>query len=201
MTPPVDPIGSRRRFGAPRYGTAIATGLITLAALAGHGDLRAGGFEASWDGKATIPFVQWVGHDSLRAEPGYVLVRDETAWHDLWARHRGGPEGEGAIARHFAPKVDFDRCMVVAHFRGRVVNGDGEVVGEVREFDDHVRIRFESSTFQTFGFDDRGGAVNAQPYGIWVIERSDKPVVVERAVRALKKADVEWHEAARFQGH
>jgi hypothetical protein len=143
-------------------------------------------------------YVQWVGPDSKHPAPGFVLVGDDAAWRALWAAHTGTPEARAG--RHGAPKIDFGSCMVVAHFRGPSVNHDGEVLASLDLGGDVVRLRFESWSFQTSGPDGRGGAVETTPYGIWVVPRSDAPIVVERRSEGLKSDPVRWVEAHRFAG-
>src|SRR5688500_16578533 len=77
----------------------------------------------------SVPLVQLTGHDSQRTKPGFFLVRADQPWRRLWAEHCGKPTDDGmSMARHVAPKIDFDRCLVVAYFAGSKVNSDGAVV-------------------------------------------------------------------------
>ena len=50
--------------------------------------------------------------------------------------------------------------------------------------------------YQTAGPD--GGGKRATPYGIFVLPRSDKELVVEEGVRTLKNEPPKWNELARF---
>ncbi len=156
------------------------------------------GAVSSGGGGEELPFVQWAGAESAH-ESGFVLVRDEAAWRAMWGGHTGKEAAAGgAMNRHAAPEVNFDRCMVVAFFRGPATNEDGEVVREVAEVGGAVRVRFTSDTFQTASFDGSGGAVKTTPFGIWVLPITDQPIVIEEGTMELKDRPLEWREVKRF---
>jgi hypothetical protein len=165
--------------------------LIALAACSAAGVIAAPALRRG----AELPYVQWVGSQSQHA-PGFTLVRDEESWRDLWQEHTAADAG--TTGRHFAPQVDFERCMVVAYFRGLATNEDGETVRAVDEADEHVRIRFVSDTFQTASFDGSGGTVRTSPFGIWVLPATTKAVVVEEGNAELKDRPLKWREVHRF---
>lgn len=144
------------------------------------------------------PYVQWVGPDSKIDHADFQLIRDEAAWNTLWQSHTGKPPAPGTEGRHAAPKIDFAQCAIVACFRGRATNEDGEVLESILTTNDGLRLRFESSGFQTFGPGPDGGAVKTTPYGIWVIPATSKPIIVEEARRELKDEPVTWKEVKRF---
>ncbi len=143
--------------------------------------------------------VQWAGAAS-KHPAGFALVLDQAAWRALWSAHTGSPASHSPPGRHAAPIIDFTRCMVVAWFTGPTTNTDGVLLETVAVGKDLVRLRVEHSTFQTAGQDGRGGAVDTTPFGIWVIPRSDAPIVVEEARRSLKRDPVTWVEVHRFKG-
>jgi hypothetical protein len=143
-------------------------------------------------------YVQWVGADSEHPEPGFVLARDDYAWSSLWAAHTGRSIVEVHGARHGAPKIDFTTCMVVARFHGPATNQDGEVLTSLEVGDDALRLRFESTTFQTHVRDGPKRPVRTRPYGIWVVPRVDTPIVIEHRAAGLKSDPVRWVEVHRF---
>jgi hypothetical protein len=157
------------------------------------------GMSAPTPAKDTLPAVQIVGHDSRIMAPRFVLVRDQATWDALWAEHTGAAIKGGAMGRHAAPKIDFSRFMVIGAFGGAVINTDGEEAQSVTVTDDLVRVRYESSTFQTSSFGGNGDSgVKTSPFGLWVIEASKSPVVIEEARRGLKDSPVSWKEVKRF---
>ncbi|MFN0134400.1 MAG: hypothetical protein ACKVW3_17945 [Phycisphaerales bacterium] len=164
---------------------------IVLMAGAVVAQQQAGGI-----GAARPPLVQWVGHESKHMA-GFVMARDEAAWRKVWAAHTGA-DGEGAMRRHAAPKIDFERCMVVGRFAGARTNHDGEEAVSVEDRGDAVVVRFMASTFQTSGPD--GGGVATTPFGLWVVPAAKKPVVIEEGRMGLKGSAVRWEEVARLPG-
>lgn len=142
------------------------------------------------------PMVQWIGHES-KHPAGFVVVRDDEAWRTLWARHTGKPaDDRGAMHRYVAPRIDFERCMVVGHFAGPSVNADGEVAATFHETGDNLVIRFVSSTFQSSG--PGGGGANTTPFGLWVVPASTLPIVIEEGRHGGKQGALTWEEAARL---
>ncbi len=176
--------------------TPLAVGIAVLAgtALFGVGIARP---------EAPLPpCVQWVGHDSKFTEPGFRLVRDEESWKTLWAAHTGHAREYGAIGRHAAPKIDFERYMVVAYFRGPTTNRDGEVLETVHPGEDRLVLRFESWSFQTASFSGPDKGVATTPYGLWVVPASDSEIVIEegRPSTGLKADPIVYKEVFRFAG-
>jgi hypothetical protein len=170
--------------------------LMVASVVAVVGILGAGGAGVPGGLADKPPCVQWVGHWTQRAEPGFVIVRDEAAWRSLWAEHTGLDVKDGAMKRHAAPKVDFERWMVVGCFRAATINGDGEVARSVMEDGSVLRVRYVSSSFQTAG--PGGGGVDVRPYGLWVVPATDKPVVVERGhITKDPREGVRWDEVWR----
>ncbi len=169
-----------------------------IVALAACGVLV--GAASSGSGGKGLPFVQWAGAESAH-EAGFVLVRDEAAWRALWGSHTGqAGAGGGAMNRHAAPEVNFDRCVVVAFFRGPSTNEDGEVVRAVDEVGGRVRVRFSCDSFQTASsLDGKGGAVQTTPFGIWVLPATEKGIVIEEGTAELKDRPLEWREVKRFE--
>lgn len=144
--------------------------------------------------------VQFVGHDSKIETPRQVLITDEAAWAKLWAEHTGIEATFSPPLRNAVPRMDFTRFMVVGVFRGKTVNSDGEIASGVLIGDDAVRVRYERSTFQTMSAGpgpDKGQ--QTQPFGIFVIDRSNKLVVLEEGRRSLKNQPLKWTEVKRFE--
>jgi hypothetical protein len=141
----------------------------------------------------SLPYVQWVGKQTHRQESGFVIIRHDAAWQELWQAHTGNQGG----GRYAAPLIDFAHCQVVASFVGPTVNRDGQLARSVQERDDALVVRFESSSFQTAGDDARGGAVDTNPFGIWVIPASHKQVIVEEG-HLSKTGPTRWEAVHRF---
>src|SRR5205085_2843738 len=106
--------------------------------------------------------------------------RDEAAWQALWGAHTGrDPAAGGVMDRHAAPLVNFDRCLVVAFFRGAATNEDGELVRELAQTADGLRVRFSSDGFQSASISGPDRGVKTRPFGIWVLPATAGSIVIE----------------------
>lgn len=148
---------------------------------------------------ADLPAVAFVGHNSKVSSPRFVLIRDAAAWAALWAEHTATPPGYGALARHSVPAVDFTRFMVVGVFLGAATNTDGCEAHSITAEADTLRIRYTLSTFQTSAPPgQRDSGVSTTPFGLWVIERSDKPVSFELGRHGLKNSPLTFTPVHRI---
>jgi len=148
---------------------------------------------------ASLPAVAFVGHDSKVSSPRFVLIRDAAAWATLWAEHTATPAGYGALARHAVPAIDFTRFMVVGVFLGSATNTDGCEAHSIAAEVDTLRIRYTLSTFQTSAPPgQRDSGVSTTPFGLWVIDRSDKPVSFELGRRGLKNSPLTFTPVHRI---
>ncbi|MFG0285254.1 MAG: hypothetical protein ACF8R7_12595 [Phycisphaerales bacterium JB039] len=174
------------------------TSMLTLAVLIGLAAAVGAGAPGSAREPA-LPYVQLIGPDSAIVERGFHRIRDQQAWHDLWKRHIG--EDPVIAGINMAPEIDFDRCEVIAFFRGKATNTRGERVEAIDDLEGHRRIRFDASTYQTAslfeGEPDHGDACT--PYGLWVIERTDSAIVIEENVQGLIGKPAIWQEKFRFE--
>jgi hypothetical protein len=201
---------SRRKligaFGA-FIGLALAAAVWSRAALAQQranppsepGAARAAD---SSTGATLRPMVTWSGPDSAIIDPSYLRITSAESWLQLWERHSGKPAQRDNIGEPFIPQIDFERCMVVAIFKGRKFNSNGVLCVSLAESGGQLVFRFDERTFQTAAaLDDtsgRGGAVDVTPYGIFVVPRSNKSLVIEENVQRLKDHPARWKQQARF---
>ncbi len=146
------------------------------------------------------PLVQWIGEDSARDVPGTLLVTTPEGWVRLWAEHRSAAGDDPA-----RPWVDFDQVAVLALFAGRTTQCRGEGVYAIDEFEDHVRVRCWSMTYGVGlgpGADVEKLTRPVNPFGMFVLPRIDKPIVIERRLYEHKLAPGEpepaWTEVTRF---
>ncbi len=168
--------------------------------LDGH-DSRAASPPATNELKA---FVHWSGPESAIEKPLYTVVRSERDWLELWATHTGKPVKKGNMSQPLdAPLIDFDACMVVAIFQGTKWNSNGVKAVSITEESDLLRFRFDESTYQTaMAFGNPVAAKrekgSARPYGIFVLPRVNKTVVIEENVQGMKDRPAKWSERERI---
>jgi hypothetical protein len=145
--------------------------------------------------------VTFAGADSRIDKSKYVRITTAEDFQILYMRHLGKDpkEYDAYYNPHGVPTIDFDRCMVIAVFQGRTWNVAGVYVKTIDERDGHVVVRFDDRSYQTSGSDSGGGARSATPYGIFVLPRSDRPVILEENVQRYIGGEPEWKERARFE--
>jgi hypothetical protein len=127
---------------------------------------------------------EWQGPDSGVATRSYRLVTGAEEWRVLWEGHRDGET---------APEVDFEDSMAVAVFAGAGWNSRGIAV-TITEDDETIRVRFRGRYYQTMMDGDR-----VTPYGIWILPRSEKTVLLEEDVHGIIGAEPEWKVRARLR--
>ncbi|MCA9285991.1 MAG: hypothetical protein KDA22_12280 [Phycisphaerales bacterium] len=143
--------------------------------------------------------VKWTGARSAIEQPRVERIADPERWVAVWKEHRG--DGIEKNARNWPvwPEVDFERCMVLCIFGGRSTNTDGWNIESVADRGADLLVRYDAMTFQTasFGGEPDHGA-STSPYGIFVLPRSAKPIVMEENVQGLIGRPPVWKEKHRF---
>jgi len=138
--------------------------------------------------------VRWSGPRSQIRDQRLIQVGDQESWSRLWSEHQG-EHVERLIAHGggvAAPRIDFERFLIVAMFRGDSTNCDGERLVSLHERPQDLFLRFDSYSFQTMSIDgpDHGEAV--RPYGIWVVPRTGKPITVEENTQGMLDREPTW---------
>ncbi len=149
------------------------------------------------DKPAQKPLVALSGAKSgiEAAEVHRILTQREFA--SVWQRHVGAKvEEDEYYNRAGVPEVDFERCMVVGIFQGKGWNSAGVVAVEILEAADRLTFRFDDRSYQTAGPDGGGERVTA--FGIFVVPRSTKALVLEEDVQGMIGRPPEWKERKRF---
>lgn len=147
--------------------------------------------------KGSKPLVGWSGARSGVDDKQILRITSAQQWADVWSRHVGEKLEKNRFGQAQAPEIDFDVCMVVAIFEGRTWNSDGLRLEPITEDDDHILLRFGHLSYQTFGPD--GGGVRVTPFGIYVLPRSAKPLVVEKDTNNLIGKPPVWTQIVRFE--
>ncbi len=148
---------------------------------------------------ANKPLVTLAGADSRIDRPGYQLITSRRDWTNLWLRHTGRPvekEYDDFYNPAGVPEINFEKCMVIAVFAGKTENITAIEASTYVENADQIRLRFRERGYQTAGAN--GGAVKSTPYGLFVVSRSSKLLILEQNVQDIKGAPPVWKEVARF---
>ena len=140
-----------------------------------------------------LPLVVLSGADSHCTQPSYELIKKSSELTKAWAKHLGTSEDD---AYRPAMVVDFDRCMVVAIFRGEQGNVRGIELEPVIEGNTALTIRFSDLGYQT------GGKSNFKPpdrpYAFIVVPKSSKSIVLEENVQQYKGQPPIWNPLAKL---
>jgi hypothetical protein len=124
------------------------------------------------------------------------LVRITTAkdWQSLWFEHKTGSAKPKIVPIDLELlEVDFDKAMVIAVFEGEGVNCRGYSSHSISEVEGKFLIRLRAHTYQSGG-DDSG----TQAWGILVLPRSSKEVILQHDVKTLIGDRPKWEEWKRF---
>lgn len=163
----------------------LLAGGLGLFWQAGHAADAVEGTPAAAPAKPTIirPYVVWSGPHSQVGQTSYSRVTTAEDWRNLWQQHRAGE----------APQVDFEQCMVLAIYQGATQNCKGIKVTSVLDEKDKLTVRFVGEWYQT---GDTADAVT--PYGLFLLPKSAKPVVIEENVQSLIGQAPVWKLRAQF---
>ncbi|MCK5940470.1 MAG: hypothetical protein KAI24_00770 [Planctomycetes bacterium] len=173
----------------------IRTRLVASVALA----VAAAGWSPTPQAPVKLPgpTVSFRGEHSKVTERRYVRVRDAEAWAKLWCEHVGAEVPERDYHWHInaakVPVVDFAQCEVVAVFGGNAPNNAGYFVEEVLD-GETCTLRFDALTYQTSSDgSERGLRIRrSSPFGLFVISRTDKQIVLEENVQNLINQPPKW---------
>src|SRR5262245_49157213 len=145
--------------------------------------------------KLVQPLFSLGGRESKNARAGYHRIESPEAWKALWLRHNTGTEKPGTVpVTTPQAEVDLSRCMVVAVFQGEGDNCDGLKVHSVLETGEQMTVRIQGLYFAT------GPTVQkTQAWGIFVLPRSAKPLLIELDTRSDKSEPPKWTKVAEFK--
>jgi hypothetical protein len=142
------------------------------------------------------PLVAISGTDSRVTKPSYARITTPEDWVRIWVSHLG-TTSDNAYRPHL--EVDFDRCLVIAIFRGNKVNVRGIQIDSLSETRDSIAIRFNEITYQTEGPVDEY-KVPDRPYTFIIVPKTDKTIIVEEHInRSLRGGPPVWKVRARLE--
>src|SRR5439155_183235 len=129
---------------------------------------------------------------SRTAKPTLELVRTREEWNRVWATHLGTADDDAYGTKM---DVDFERCMVIAVFRGERVNARGIQIDSTTEAGESIRIRLSDLRYQTAGKANKDPP--DRPYAFIVVAKSSKGIVAEENLQHYKGQPPEWKEWLR----
>lgn len=136
----------------------------------------------------------WSGPESGVTEQCYLRITSRKEWKRLWRRH----------CDKWTPRIDFEKQMVVAVFQEQGHNNNGVLPVSLDEDEHRVRLRFNNRGYCTQlpgrGTGSEPPETKVTPYGIFVIPRSSKSLVLEEDARRYHRSPCLFRERARFPG-
>jgi hypothetical protein len=160
-------------------------GLVGFDAVAGEAPTTQG-----------VPLAVLSGPSSKVSEASYRRVTSSDQWKRVWLDHLG--LSDDTIYRP-AFEVDFQRCMVLAVFRGKMVNVASERVDSVTETERAIVVRIDDTGYQTGGIGSDDHADHVTPYVFVVLPKSGKQIILENNVQPYLGQPPEWKELARIE--
>jgi hypothetical protein len=182
----------RRILMVSKAKNLIGVAAIVLLACSTASSTHESGREPS----AFDPLVSLHGARSSVAKLRYERITTKKDWDKLWSEHTAGSGAKNHVVHSSTPTIDFKRCMVVAVFSGPAWNCDGHYVKSTSDEGSFLRMRFDSYTYQTAGPD--GGGQRVRPFGIWVLPRSVKAIILEENTQGLIGKPPIWKERKRW---
>ncbi len=139
------------------------------------------------------PLVTISGADSKVRKPSYERIATADKWTEAWARHLGTSKED---AYRSLMEIDFERCEVVAIFRGDRTNVRGIKILPLFTDHDYLILRIEDVDYQTNGADNN--KPRDKPYAFVVIPKTSKEIILEEDVQHYKGEPPEWKEIIRI---
>jgi hypothetical protein len=143
---------------------------------------------------APKPLMSLYGRNSKITKEKLLRVTSTKEWKSLWLEHKTGRPDPKELPRDLEHvELDFEEVMVLAIFEGESSNCQGFTAHSIREDGEQIIVRVKAHNYQS-------GVITpaTQAWGILVLPRSDKEVVLELDVRALIDAPPEWKRWTTF---
>jgi hypothetical protein len=146
------------------------------------------------DPSGAKPLLTLHGRNSKIVKAKLLRITTAEGWRALWMEHKTGSAKPTDVPKDLEyAELDFDRVMVIAVFEGEGINCRGYSSHSITEVDGRIRVRVTAHTYQS-GID----TPDTQAWGILVLPRSNKEVVLEHDVRSLIDEPAKWQEWTRF---
>lgn len=140
------------------------------------------------------PLVAFSGANSHITEQSFRLISDDKEWKVVWARHLGTTP-EDAYCPRLA--IDFQQCLVIAIFKGKVRNSRGIQLNSIAETVDLITVQFTTLGYQSTLATAK--QLPETPFAFIVIPKMAKNIVIEEGVVSKRQPTAaEWKEVARL---
>ena len=143
--------------------------------------------------------VQWMGNHSSITKPRTVLISDAATWERVYAEHMGSLLEHAPTSAAYIPEVDFARYSVVCVFGGARINTSGYRLVSIADLPEVQRLRYDAVQYQTMSLDGKDPGNSCEPFGMFVIPRPRRTLVLEEDVNGLIGAAPKWKEQCRIE--
>ncbi len=140
---------------------------------------------------ALKPLVTHHGRLSKVVEPRIVRITNDREWQALWREHNVG-KSKDAPDEYARMEFDFDRVMVIAVFQGEGILCGGYDVDSIAEAKDRLRLRVRPLYYQLAGRPGDEKLLGSSGWGVFVIPRSNKKIVLEKDVKGMVTDPPKW---------
>jgi hypothetical protein len=140
------------------------------------------------------PLLTLYGRNSKITARKVLRITSEKEWQALWMEHKtGSPNPKAPPGDLEYAELDFGKVMALAVFEGEAVNCAGYTAHSISEGRERITVRLTAHKYGS-----QGKTPATQAWGILVLPRSGKEIVVERDVRSEKKGPPVWKEWQKF---
>jgi hypothetical protein len=146
------------------------------------------------------PLLVLYGRNSKIKKPKLLRITADEQWRALWMEHKTGSPKPQDVARELEyAELNFESVTAIAVFEGEGVCTVGVTPNSIKEVNGRIVVRLEANFFQTNIAHGISDCLIAQPWGIIVLPRSNKEIILERAdyLRSIAEPP-EWKESTRF---
>ena len=119
-----------------------------------------------------------------------MRVVNERDWQSLWSEHQFGKSKEAA-GNDVRVEFDFSHVIVIAVFQGKGILCCGYKLDSILETKDRLTLRVRALYYQLSPTAD-SKHLTSSGWGVFVIPRSDKQIVLEQDVRLLVNDPPKW---------
>jgi hypothetical protein len=132
-------------------------------------------------------------HSRVNKE-SYERITTSKDWTQAWCRHIGTSDTDDYRS---LMEIDFDRCMVIAIFRGEQIHVRGIVIHPLITNGESIILRFEQLTYQTIVGDKVKPPET--PYAFVVIPKTNREIILEENVQQYLGEPPQWKECMRLK--
>jgi hypothetical protein len=148
-------------------------------------------------GQTMKAYVAITGNDSDVKNRQYHRITSDKALSQIWREHRAQLKASAGQVLE-VPKIDFENCMVILIFQGEGLNCTGLTAHSIIEEENRIVFRYIVNSYQTFGSSTETEAHKVTAFGLFVLRRSAKPIIIEEDTQDVLGEPRVWKECVRF---